>query len=210
MPTATSPTTAWSGGSGLRTLLRSRPTSAALAEPLGLDPAAADQEKLIASVRAALQAREGWLLVFDNVEEPELPRAFLPTTGQGHVLITSRRTDWQGVAKVLELEVMKEGEALQLLTGHPDPDTLPAAERADGRDTGKGAGLPAPRLGAGAGLHGWNRQEPCRLPQAVRGQPAGGARERASESGLPDERRQDLADLDRGGRERMRSGAALA
>jgi tetratricopeptide (TPR) repeat protein len=103
---------------------------AKLAAPLDLDPAAADQEKLIDSVRAALQTREGWLLVFDNVEEPELPRAFLPTTGQGHALITSRRTDWQSVAKVLELEVMKEGEALQLLTGRPDPDTLPEAERA--------------------------------------------------------------------------------
>ena len=137
----------------------------ALAEPLGLDPAAADQEKLIASIRAALQAREGWLLVFDNVEEPELPRAFLPTTGQGHALITSRRTDWQSVAKVLELEVMKEGEALQLLTGRPDPDTLPAAERAEAEALAKELGyLPlalaqarAYMAGTGKSLAGYRR-----------------------------------------------------
>lgn len=104
-----------------------------LAEPLGLDPAAADQAKLIASIRAALQARESWLLVFDNVEEPELLRGFLPSTGQGHALITSRRTDWQGIAKVLELKAMEEGEALQLLTGRPDPNTLSAAERTEAK-----------------------------------------------------------------------------
>jgi hypothetical protein len=100
-----------------------------LAAPLGLDPAVADQQKLIADVRAALQVRGGWLLVFDNVEDPELPRAILPTTGPGHALITSRRTDWLGVARALEIEVLEEREALQLLTGRPDPETLPAAER---------------------------------------------------------------------------------
>jgi hypothetical protein len=137
----------------------------ALAEPLGLAPAATDQEKLIGSVRAALQAREDWLLVFDNVEEPELPRAFLPTTGQGHALITSRRTDWQSVAKVLELEVMKEGEALQLLTGHPDPATLPVAKRAEAETLAKELGyLPlalaqarAYMAGTGKSLAGYRR-----------------------------------------------------
>lgn len=102
-----------------------------LADPLGLDSAAADQAKLIAQIRAALQASAGWLLVFDNVEDPQLPRAFLPTTGEGHVLITSRRTDWQGIAKARELEMMKESEALQLLTGRPDPDTLPISDLAE-------------------------------------------------------------------------------
>ena len=65
---------------------------ATLAEPLGLDPTAADQEKLLSSIRTALQATESWLLVLDNVEDPQLPRRYLPSTGSGHVLITSRRT----------------------------------------------------------------------------------------------------------------------
>jgi tetratricopeptide (TPR) repeat protein len=111
-----------------------------LAEPLGLDSAAADQEKLIAQIRAALQASAGWLLVFDNVEDPRLPRAFLPATGQGHALITSRRTDWHGMMKARELEVMKEGEALQLLTGWPDPDTLPISELAEAKALAKELG----------------------------------------------------------------------
>ena len=137
----------------------------ALAEPLGLDPAAADQQKLIVSIRTALQARESWLLVFDDVEEPELLRTFLPTTGQGHVLITSRRTDWQGIAKARELEVMKDGEAMQLLTGRPDPDTLPAAERAEAAALAKELGyLPlalaqarAYMAGTGKSLVGYRR-----------------------------------------------------
>jgi hypothetical protein len=37
-----------------------------LAEPLGLDPAIADQEKLTAAIRTALQARDLWLLVFNK------------------------------------------------------------------------------------------------------------------------------------------------
>jgi hypothetical protein len=146
-----------------------------LATPLGLDPEAADQAKLIASIRAALQASEGWLLVLDNVEKPELPRSFLPSTGRGHALITSRRTDWQGLARALPLEVMDEGEALQLLTGRPDPAALPADELAAPKGPGEGAGLPAARPGAGAGLHGRDRQELRGLPQAAPGEPVSGA-----------------------------------
>ena len=76
----------------------------------------------------------GWLLVFDNVEDPALPRAWLPGTGGGHALITSRRTDWRGLARALSLELMPEDEALQLLTGRPDPQALPPAELAAARE----------------------------------------------------------------------------
>jgi hypothetical protein len=104
---------------------------ATLAEPLGLDPTAADQEKLLSAIRTALQATDLWLLVFDNVEDPGLPRRYLPGTGAGHVLITSRRTDWRGLARALALEVLPEPEALQLLTGRPDPDALRGAGLAE-------------------------------------------------------------------------------
>ena len=76
----------------------------------------------------------GWLLVFDNVEDPALPRAWLPGTGGGHALITSRRTDWRGLARALSLELMPEDEALQLLTGRPDPQALPPAELAAAKE----------------------------------------------------------------------------
>jgi tetratricopeptide (TPR) repeat protein len=105
----------------------------ALAEPLGLDPTTAEQYKLLREISRALQATDGWLLILDNVEDPKLPRTYLPTTGSGHVLITSRRTDWHGIAKTLPLEVMDEAEALQLLTGQHDPEVLPLAELAEAK-----------------------------------------------------------------------------
>jgi tetratricopeptide (TPR) repeat protein len=105
---------------------------ATLAEPLGLDPTAADQEKLTTAIRTTLPDHTPCLLVFDNVEDPALPRAYLPRTG-GHALITSRRTDWSGIAKALPLEVMPEAEALQLLTGRPDPEALPAPDLAEAK-----------------------------------------------------------------------------
>ena len=43
---------------------------AGMAEFLGLDPATPEQAKLIAAVRTRLEAMPGWLLVFDNAEEP--------------------------------------------------------------------------------------------------------------------------------------------
>ncbi len=101
-----------------------------LARPLGLDPGTADQEKMAAAIRERLSTLPSWLLVFDNVEDPTLPRAWLPTTGGGHALITSRRTDWRGIARVLPLEAMREYEALQLLTGSQDPGLIPGAELA--------------------------------------------------------------------------------
>jgi tetratricopeptide (TPR) repeat protein len=101
---------------------------AALAEPLGLDPDTADQPKLIAAVRQRLQSRSGWLLILDNVEDPALPREWLPGTGGGHALITSRRTDWRERANVLNLALMSEDDALLLLTGRLDPKVLPPAE----------------------------------------------------------------------------------
>ena len=107
---------------------------ATLAGPLGLDPDTADQAKLTAAIRQRLQAMPGWLLVFDNVEDPALPRAWLPGTGGGHALITSRRTDWRGLARALPLELMPEDEALQLLTGRPDPAALPPAELAAAKE----------------------------------------------------------------------------
>ena len=107
---------------------------ATLAGPLGLDPGTADQAQLTAAIKQRLQAMPGWLLVFDNVEDPALPRAWLPGTGGGHALITSRRTDWRGLARALSLELMPEDEALQLLTGRPDPQALPPAELAAARE----------------------------------------------------------------------------
>ena len=113
---------------------------AGLATPLGL-PAEQDQAKLVQAVKARLQATRDWLLVLDNAEDPAVVRPYLPGTGGGHVLITSRRTDWHGTAT-----------ARCLWTSCPSPRrcsssraaliprTLPAAELAEAKALAKELG----------------------------------------------------------------------
>ena len=113
---------------------------ATLAGPLGLDPDTADQAKLNAAIRQRLQSRSAWLLIFDNVEDPKLPREWLPGTGGGHSLITSRRTDWQDLAKPLSLPVMPEDEAIAILTGGSDIQILSPAEHAAASDLARELG----------------------------------------------------------------------
>lgn len=45
-----------------------------------------------------LSAQTCWLLVYDNANDPSQLKHYLPTRGRHHVLITSRRPDWQGLA----------------------------------------------------------------------------------------------------------------
>jgi tetratricopeptide (TPR) repeat protein len=56
-----------------------------------------------------------WLLVFDNAEDPEHVRRYLPS-GDGHVLITSRNRHWAGEANVVEVDVFSPEESVELLT----------------------------------------------------------------------------------------------
>ena len=56
-----------------------------------------------------------WLLVFDAAESPDAVMPFFPRNGPGHILITSRNSDWAGVARPLELAVFKREESIELL-----------------------------------------------------------------------------------------------
>ena len=58
-----------------------------------------------------------------------LARSYLPRTGGGHVLITSRWQEWEGTAEALELEMLPEADAVALLLeeGADDAAELTAA-----------------------------------------------------------------------------------
>jgi hypothetical protein len=100
---------------------------AALAAALGLEPAT-DPDALRAQAHAALRATAGWLLVFDNADEPEdiagwLPRAPQPGGAPGHVIVTTRRGGFGSLGAVLDLDVIGLADAVALLrTRVPDLD----------------------------------------------------------------------------------------
>ncbi|NUS79512.1 MAG: tetratricopeptide repeat protein [Streptomyces sp.] len=56
-----------------------------------------------------------WLLVFDGAENSEAVERFLPTTGPGHILITSRTPDWPPGYEVQRIGPFTPEESLSLL-----------------------------------------------------------------------------------------------
>ncbi|NUP80308.1 MAG: tetratricopeptide repeat protein [Nonomuraea sp.] len=76
-------------------------------------------EEAADSVRDALQRGDPvdrWLLIFDNADDPEEIRPFIPQgTQNGHVLITSRNNRWSGVAATVSVDVFSTAESVAFL-----------------------------------------------------------------------------------------------
>ncbi|MGB6162640.1 MAG: FxSxx-COOH system tetratricopeptide repeat protein [Pseudonocardiaceae bacterium] len=68
----------------------------------------------VQQVLALLRRQARWLLVFDNADDPQALRPFLPGSG-GHVVITTRRAGFASVSGVLEVDVLERAESLALL-----------------------------------------------------------------------------------------------
>ncbi|MFF7202065.1 FxSxx-COOH system tetratricopeptide repeat protein [Streptomyces sp. NPDC008141] len=66
---------------------------------------------------AWLQCHAGWLLVFDNVENPDIVSSVIGQTQNGHHLITSRvAVGWHGVASQIRLDILPIHDAVELIT----------------------------------------------------------------------------------------------
>ncbi|HEY1388693.1 MAG TPA: helix-turn-helix domain-containing protein [Ktedonobacterales bacterium] len=62
-----------------------------IAEELGVhEHRAADQQELLVLLQRWLRAYDGWLLIVDNVADPELLLALMPPTFQGALLLTTQ------------------------------------------------------------------------------------------------------------------------
>ena len=90
-----------------------------LARALGLDPAP-DPDSLRGQVHDELRRVPGWLLVFDNADQVEdirawLPGGPLPPGIPGHVIVTTRRGGYSVLGQVLELDVIDLPAAVTLL-----------------------------------------------------------------------------------------------
>lgn len=98
-----------------------------LAGLLGLQGASEANVAVPAVIEALRTGRpfRRWLLVFDAAESPESVLPFFPRNGPGEILITSRNSDWAGIARPLELAVFKREESVELL-GRRGPEIDPA------------------------------------------------------------------------------------
>jgi hypothetical protein len=98
-----------------------------LGQRLGLD-VGPEANTAVPAVLEALRAGvpyDNWLLVFDNAENLEAVREYLPESGAGRVLVTSRNPDWGRVAETLEVDVFTRQESIGLLRRR-DPDVTEA------------------------------------------------------------------------------------
>ena len=110
-----------------------------------------DANVVAEAVRRWLERQPGWLLILDNVEEMVgVVKPFLPASGTGHVLMTTRLQATGAIAQCVELEKMEPDEGALFLLRRAKliaPDApLEAASEADRKAameiTGEVSGLP--------------------------------------------------------------------
>jgi hypothetical protein len=120
----------WWVDSGQPELIGEQVTGLAVA--LRLVEADVATPKALAAVKSHLGQHDRWLLIFDNADGPASVREWLPS-GPGHVLLSSRRQVWGGVAEPLPVGVFARVESVALLRRHlstlayADADRLAAA-----------------------------------------------------------------------------------
>jgi tetratricopeptide (TPR) repeat protein len=74
-----------------------------------------NQALIVDAIKQWFQQHEGWLLLFDNVEDVTAVNAFRPTAGKGHILITTRAQATGTIATPCEVEPMDLQEGAQFL-----------------------------------------------------------------------------------------------
>ena len=101
---------------------------ASLAEPLELPSIGMKEKEVVDIVKGRLEREDGWLLIFDNAENPDDIRDYFPKTKTGHILITSRNPHWGGIASTLSLNEMKPEESVKFLLKRTKEKDEKAAE----------------------------------------------------------------------------------
>ncbi|HKS40162.1 MAG TPA: FxSxx-COOH system tetratricopeptide repeat protein [Blastocatellia bacterium] len=76
---------------------------------------ATEQRVIVEAVKEWLRQNRDWLLIFDNAEDAESVRDYIPRGGMGHIIITSRNPIWAGVAKSLPVTSLPLDKAIEFL-----------------------------------------------------------------------------------------------
>ena len=104
-----------------------------IAESLRLtDAAASDQSRAARATLDWLNRSDRWLLIFDNVSDRRELAPFVPESGRGHVLITSRETVFQeiGIPRALDVGDLSRDEAVDFLLARTGREECASSERA--------------------------------------------------------------------------------
>jgi tetratricopeptide (TPR) repeat protein len=139
-----------------------------------------DQDVIILSVKMWLQTHHHWLLIFDNADDLNLLQPFLPTSINGHILLTTRAWSMGRLATRLEVEPLSDEQGALLLLrrsgllapDHPLKQTTSQEHRWAMRLTQQLGGLPLALDQAGAYLEatGLSVAEYYRIYQRHRGE----------------------------------------
>jgi tetratricopeptide (TPR) repeat protein len=74
-----------------------------------------DKNIIIQSVMQWLRRHGAWLLIFDNADDLEIVRDFIPATFEGHVILTTRAQAMGRLALKIEVEIMSPEEGALFL-----------------------------------------------------------------------------------------------
>jgi tetratricopeptide (TPR) repeat protein len=87
-----------------------------------------DQRVMVDAVWRWLETHEGWLLIFDNVTEPEQLDGYLTSNQTGHTIITSVHQDWSAVAPSLPLKKLDRSASIRFLLNRTKQSDKTAAQ----------------------------------------------------------------------------------
>ena len=139
---------------------------------------AENQDETVQAVRVWLGREEGWLLIFDNADQPERVQPFLPREIKGHILVTSRAQDFQdlGIVQAVEMATLNPEEAVAFLlnrTGRrplvgAHPRVRPMQGIEPNTDLSHGPNPTVTGLGQSRGIAPTDRQNPVGAHPSVR------------------------------------------
>lgn len=102
-----------------------------LATALGISTRAREEDTRVA-LWAELDRVPGWVLVFDNADEPARLEPYLPTAVHGDVIITSRDQAWRRLARPIPVPSLTRAESVAYVVERSgDPDAVAASELAE-------------------------------------------------------------------------------
>jgi tetratricopeptide (TPR) repeat protein len=105
----------WVGAATLEALLSDLSRLAELLDVPGKDPH--NQQNTANAIKTYMSQQRDWLLIFDNADDIEMVRAYLPLGNKtnGHIILTTRADVLGPVAHAIQVQEMDQEEGTQLL-----------------------------------------------------------------------------------------------